>query len=253
MKYTLDTIPVLDAFRQDCQCPLCRLQINCEDGYLDGLLSSAYMEPECRTRTNQTGFCRRHYTLMYERRNKLGLALMTHTHLQDLIRSLEETLGETGKKRSKIPFFGTSGSKEESRPARIQARIDSCDICDQLEKTMRRYAFTTVRLSLDREDFRQMFQAHGGACLPHTALLLDLAEETLSEKERTQFEALLRESVLGRLREIEKNLYSFTQQFDYRNAGILPTPEAKNSVEHALNRLAGAIVGDEAALPPHND
>ena len=29
MKYTLDTIPVLDAFRTDCECPLCRLRIHC--------------------------------------------------------------------------------------------------------------------------------------------------------------------------------------------------------------------------------
>ncbi len=253
MKYTLDTIPVLDAFRQECQCPLCRLEITCEDGYIDGLLSSAYMEPECRIRTNQTGFCRRHYSLMYERRNRLGLALMTHTHLQEMIRSLEETLSGTAKKRSKLPFFAGSGTQESSRPARIQSRIEACDICDQLAKTMRRYAFTTVRLALDRDDFRQMFKTHGGACLPHTALLLDLAEETLSEKERTSFEALLRESVLGRLREIEGNLYAFTQQFDYRNAGVAPSPEARNSVEHALNRLAGAIVGEEAALPAHND
>ncbi|MBQ9010271.1 MAG: hypothetical protein IJ088_13220, partial [Clostridia bacterium] len=233
--------------------PLCRLEINCEDGYIDSLLSSAYMEPECRIRTNQTGFCRRHYTLMYERRNRLGLALMTHTHLQEMIRSLEETLGETGKKRSRLPFFGGNAPQEQSRPARIQARIQSCDICDQVAKTMRRYAFTTVRLALDREDFRQLFKAHGGACLPHTALLLDLAEETLNDRERTEFEALLKESVLGRLREIEGNLYAFTQQFDYRNAGTAPSPEARNACEHALNRLAGAIVGDEAALPAHND
>ena len=72
MKYTLDTIPVLDAFRTDCECPLCRLRIHCEDQYVDSMLSSAYMEPEWRIRSNETGFCTRHFELMFRRRNRLG-------------------------------------------------------------------------------------------------------------------------------------------------------------------------------------
>ena len=252
MKYTLDTIPVLDAFNQPAQCPLCRLQINCEDGYIDSLLSSAYMEPECRIRTNQTGFCQRHYTLMYERRNRLGLALMTHTHLQDMISSFESLMKSEVKKGSRLPFF-SNAVREEGRPARIRARISSCDICDQLDKTMRRYAFTTIRLALDKPEFKAKFEQIGGVCLPHTALLLDLSEETLSGREQQTFEQFLSEVTLKKLREIEDHLYAFTQQFDYRNAGVAPTAEARDSVEHALNRLAGAIVGEESARPAHND
>ena len=92
MKYTLDTIPVLDAFRTDCECPLCRLRIHCEDQYVDSMLSSAYMEPEWRIRSNETGFCTRHFELMFRRRNRLGLALMTHTHMQEVVASLEKIL-----------------------------------------------------------------------------------------------------------------------------------------------------------------
>ena len=83
MKYTLDTLPVLDAYRENCECPLCRLRISCEDQYVDSMLGAAYMEPECRIKTNETGFCTRHFELMYQRRNRLGLALMTHTHMQE--------------------------------------------------------------------------------------------------------------------------------------------------------------------------
>ena len=59
MKYTLDTLPVLDAYRENCECPLCRLRISCEDQYVDSMLGAAYMEPECRIKTNETGFCTR--------------------------------------------------------------------------------------------------------------------------------------------------------------------------------------------------
>ena len=89
MKYTLDTLPVLDAYRENCECPLCRLRISCEDQYVDSMLGAAYMEPECRIKTNETGFCTRHFELMYQRRNRLGLALMTHTHMQEVAKDLK--------------------------------------------------------------------------------------------------------------------------------------------------------------------
>ena len=65
MKYTLDTLPVLDAYRENSECPLCRLRIACEDQYVDSMLGAAYMEPECRVKTNEVGFCSRHFQLMF--------------------------------------------------------------------------------------------------------------------------------------------------------------------------------------------
>ena len=41
MKYTLDTIPVLDAYKTGCECPLCQLRIACEDSYVDSMLGAA--------------------------------------------------------------------------------------------------------------------------------------------------------------------------------------------------------------------
>ena len=67
MKYTLDTIPVLDSYKADCECPLCKLRILCEDQYVDTMLASAYMEPEWRVKSNETGFCARHFELMFDR------------------------------------------------------------------------------------------------------------------------------------------------------------------------------------------
>ena len=52
MKYTLDTIPVLDAYKADCECPLCQLRSLCEDQYVATMLASAYMEPGWRVESN---------------------------------------------------------------------------------------------------------------------------------------------------------------------------------------------------------
>ena len=111
MKYTLDTLPVLDAYRENSECPLCRLRIACEDQYVDSMLGAAYMEPDCRVKTNEVGFCPRHFQLMFERRNRLGLALMTHTHLQQVERDLK-TILESGS-GSKGLLASLRGGKSE--------------------------------------------------------------------------------------------------------------------------------------------
>lgn len=119
MKYTLDTLPVLDAYRENSECPLCRLRIACEDQYVDSMLGAAYMEPDCRVKTNEVGFCPRHFQLMFERRNRLGLALMTHTHLQQVERDLKTILESGGGSKGLLASL-RGGKSEDSRVAKIR-------------------------------------------------------------------------------------------------------------------------------------
>jgi len=119
MKYTLDTIPVLDAYKTGCECPLCRLKIHSEDQYVDSMLASTYMEPEWRIRSNETGFCARHFELMFARRNHLGLALMTHTYMKETIAHLP-SLSEQPQKKGlfkKAAAPAATSSSTSVRPA----------------------------------------------------------------------------------------------------------------------------------------
>ncbi len=132
MKYTLDTLPVLDAYRENSECPLCRLRIACEDQYVDSMLGAAYMEPDCRVKTNEVGFCPRHFQLMFERRNRLGLALMTHTHLQQVERDLKTILESGGGSKGLLASL-RGGKSEDSHAAKIRERLSGCVICEQLD------------------------------------------------------------------------------------------------------------------------
>ena len=145
MKYTLDTLPVLDAYREDSECPLCRLRIACEDQYVDSMLGAAYMEPDCRVKTNEVGFCSRHFQLMFERRNRLGLALMTHTHLQQIERDLKTILESGGGSKGLLASL-RGGKSEDSRAAKILERLSGCVICEQLDGALNRYAYTIAQL-----------------------------------------------------------------------------------------------------------
>ena len=99
MKEKLYTIPVSDAFRLNTECPLCHLQREYEEQILDTLMNSAYMEPDCRIHTNALGFCSGHLQKLYDRQNRLGMALMLETHLQDVLSSLEGSCAHPERKR----------------------------------------------------------------------------------------------------------------------------------------------------------
>ena len=176
MKYTLDTLPVLDAYRENGECPLCRLRISCEDQYVDSMLGAAYMEPDCRVKTNEVGFCTRHFELMFERRNRLGLALMTHTHMQQVTRDLKTILSDGGSQKGLLAAF-RNGKSEETRAAKIRKRLSGCVICEQVDSTVSRYAYTIAQLYGTNAEFQRMFDNSKGFCLPHLALVLDLAQK----------------------------------------------------------------------------
>ena len=82
------TIPVNEAFSKSaedksCGCAMCSLERMLEANELDIILGAAMMEPDIRIKTNRAGFCARHYDKMFEMKNRLGLALMLESHLDE--------------------------------------------------------------------------------------------------------------------------------------------------------------------------
>ena len=89
------TIPVNEAFSKSaedksCGCAMCSLERMLEANELDIILGAAMMEPDIRIKTNHAGFCSKHYDMMFEMKNRLGLALMLESHLDEW----REKLGE---------------------------------------------------------------------------------------------------------------------------------------------------------------
>jgi len=254
MKYTLDTAPVLDAYKADCECPLCKLRIASEDSYVESMLSSAYMEPDYRLRTNEIGFCVRHFELMYNRRNRLGVALMTHTHMIEVIKSLEDMLASGDLKRAGLlaSLRGKGDKGGEGLPQKIRARVDGCFICEQMGNSIDRYAYTIAQLYFSNSEFKAMFDKSKGFCLPHLALVLEMAEKTLTAQQLPVFKKAVADVEIPNLKRIEGELEWFTLKFDYRN-NDKPWGNSRDAVERSINKLMGACVGEEAEMPAHND
>ena len=91
-----------------------------------------------------------------------------------------------------------------------------------------------------------------GFCLPHLALVLDMAQKTLPAAQADAFSKAVAAVELPNLKRLSDELEWFTLKYDFRNADK-PWGNSRDAVERSINKLMGACVGDEAKMPAHND
>ena len=232
MKYELETIPVWDAYRAGGECPLCLLQRRAEAEFVRFYVGHSVMVPEMRVQVNDAGFCRTHFPMLLDGGNRLGLALITHTHLGELRRKLDKHLRA-----------GKSGGALKKELARlttlVDGQLDRCLICDRLRDRFLRYAYTIVHLWQNDAGFRAEFLASKGFCLDHLTGQLAMARDTLPGARLPAFVAETAE-VQGRAWDrLEGELLAFTGKFDYRSTGP-PSAATRQSVAGAIAKLTGA-------------
>lgn len=253
MRYHIDTIPVWDAVKLDGECPLCALRRRNELIDVERFLGASVMEPDTRVRVNEKGFCPRHQALLYAQKNRLGHALMMHTHLKETMKRLApvlENARNAAQKSADTPalrrMMGKAAGKADlGRAAQdVRALAGGCILCDSIEENTRRYAYTLLHLYKTDAAFRKAFAASKGVCLPDMALLMEMAEEALSGQILTAFIDDLCAAVEKSLEKTERDLEGFTLKFDYRNADK-PWGDSRDALERAVNKLRAWCVGAE--------
>lgn len=251
MNYHIDTIPVWDAVHKDGECPLCSIYVPLENKYIESELGGELMIPDHRVETNKKGFCRRHFAMLYDNQNRLGLALVTHTHILERTKTLYllmDKLAESADKEMEKPAMqraaaAIGGNKglgaDISRLAdAINGQDESCTVCDKLDYAMHRYSATIIHMFFHEPDFRKAFESSKGFCLHHTAMLLDMAREQLSGKKLAEFTKALAMLEKKNMERVTEDLYGFTQMFDYKNKGKggVGTSDA---VPRSVNKIKG--------------
>lgn len=231
MQYHIDTIPVWDAYKLDSECPLCDLRKANEQRYVESFLGASVMEPDVRIEVNRKGFCGPHFAMLFAQKNRLGLALMTHTHLQ-------ETMGAMGDPVvSKAGLFG----KKKASATQMKHDGETCVLCERLEATMNRYAYTVLHLYKTDTAFRAALEGSKGLCLPHYHQLIEMAPRAMGGPALKGFLSMLARLEQDNLGRVEKELEWFTLKFDYRNAEA-PWGNSRDAVERAINKLRGKCV-----------
>ncbi|WZL77953.1 DUF6062 family protein [Eubacteriales bacterium mix99] len=253
MKYHLDTIPVWDAYRANGECPLCILEEQSEKFNISSFLGGSVMEPDVRTEVNKKGFCPRHNGLLYNAQNRLGLALMTHTHVLETNREMKErtdhldqVLRNPGK--ASIPFLKKASGKRSAQEAAIHAfsdwmkqHRDQCIICDRIHDALNQYVYTILHLWEQDPEFRKTMSDSKGFCFSHLPLVLDMATEYLSSKQQGDFLKDLLPVQSRNMDRLEQELQWFTRKFDYRNQDK-SWGNSRDALPRILQKLTGKFM-----------
>ena len=237
MKEQLYTIPVNDAFNEPCECPLCKIYDNLEQESIDFMLGPSYMEDDIRMETNKTGFCTKHIKQLYDRQNRLGIALMLHTHMKHTGEHIEKMAKSCNS--SKKSLFG----KKEKSPLidYIKEIENSCYICNRIENVFDRYIKTVIHCHTHDDDFKKKFNESKGFCTKHYGMLYEYAEKTLNSSALNNFISDLNDIYINNFKRVTDELEWFIDKFDYKNENE-PWKNSKDAIQRSILKTNGLFI-----------
>lgn len=248
MRYHIDTIPVWDAVKAKSGCPLCLLRLKIEENDVVRYLGGSVMEPDTRIRVNARGFCPRHQVLLYAQKNRLGHALMMHSHLIETRREVASVFEKAAKGRSSGGRLfsrdrGEGKDAVRSAAGKLKSLSSSCILCDSIRENLDRYAYTLIHLYKTDTAFKKAFAENGGGCLSCAGDLMNMAADEMKEDLLSEFVQTLGTGLSARMEQEERDLKNFTLIFDYRNAG--KTLEGTTgALERTVNTLRGICLDE---------
>lgn len=235
MKEQLYTIPVNEAFDTDCECPLCTMYQSLETDTIEFTMGPSYMEDDVRMETNQIGFCNHHVKKLYDYQNRLGLALILQTHMDDVLKNVSHLCKENANSSG-----GLFRKKEVTSPllTYIKNVQSSCYMCNRIERIFQRYIVTIFYLYKNEPSFREKMNQSKGFCINHYALLYEQAQLQLSGNLKETFLTSLNELFLSNMKRVREDLEWFTNKFDYRYQNE-PWKNAKDALPRSINKING--------------
>lgn len=227
MEETIYTIPINESFEKKDGCPFCRLRRQLEDAERDLIMGASMMEPDIRIKTNELGFCRKHYDKMFALNNRLSLGLMLESHLKE--KKAEVSICKKG-------LLGKSANDKAAK--NIKSLTTSCYICKRVEEKYTKMIFNAVYLWQKQTDFRKLFSEQPYFCLPHAEVFLEAAKLKMDKRIYGDFVKALDEVQSRYMESLTEDVSWFCKKFDYRYENE-PWGNAKDSVERAINFLEG--------------
>ena len=228
MRESILTIPINEVFEPKEGCPICRMRDTVEQHICEYIMGAAMMEPDVRMETNEQGFCYTHFEMLMQQNNRLSLALMLNSYLENARHNIFE---------KKSIFFSKNAKAKKS--AEIEC---SCFVCGKVQWGIDHMLETFFTMDVKDGRFKNLFKAQEFICVPHYNMLNMKAEEKLQKGDLPAFRKDLDALVEEYVKQLNSDVNDFCNSFDYRNAGNLHKPEmehVRSSIERSVEFLTG--------------
>lgn len=233
MKEKIYTVPVNDAFASDSECPICSMFEKLEQDAVEYTMGPSYMEDDIRATTDKMGFCKRHIKKIYEQNNRLGYALVMKTHMDYVIKTIENSSSDKGTGKSLL-----KKGKESSVCDCINELNSTCFVCDKIDSTIDRYVDTIFYMYKHDNNFKNTLSECKGFCTEHYGLLMKKASEKLGGNDYTEFTKLISDLYLENMKRVRDDVEWFINKFDHKYADA-PWKNAKDSLIRATLKDTG--------------
>lgn len=237
MKEHIYTIPVMDGFHEGGECPFCNMYHKLNSDAVDYMLGPSYMEEDIRLETDKQGFCGYHYKQLYSSQNRLGLALMLHTHLQRVSKDMAKYSSGIAF-REKVSIFSKATEPISKQvTTRIDNVVDSCYICNRVDEFFAHYIETFFHLWKQNNDLKKIVEQSNGFCMKHFSMLLRAAELKLKQSELKSFYNVVMPIQQDNLNRLIDEVDWFIQKFDYRFQDE-PWKNSQDSVPRSIQKVS---------------
>ena len=229
------TIPVneeFDACRQDksCGCPFCKLYRRLQRDELDIILGASMMEPDIRMKTNELGFCNKHFGMMLGRKRMLGMGLILESHLAEVKEKLT--------KRSLLKDPSAASTELLSK------LCDDCYVCSRIKRNLDAMISTAVYLYENEDEFKVKFADQPYFCIPHYTAMVKYASKKMNKKLFREFFDSAEGVMEKYIAELNSDVSWFCKKFDYRYDEE-PWYNSKDSVQRSIKFLTGSQEDEE--------
>ncbi len=227
MQENICSIPINDVFMPREGCPMCRMRDMLEHRKAEYITGAAMMEPSVRVKTNEQGFCFRHFEMMVHIGKRLPNALILESHLKQISDEFVP----------KIP----PKKPDKKKMAALEAMIHDCFICRDIKQNMENMTRIVHAMWIAEPEFRQLYSEQQFICLEHFHLLMNSDQKGLGKNYQAFYEATSRLTG-GYLEKLSDDIHHFCDMFDYRNGGSNNFAGTKDSIERSIEFLTGGKI-----------
>jgi len=194
------------------------------------------MQSDFRQTTNKIGFCRNHYTKLYQSTNKLGLNLVNQSHIMEMMNAFDKATKSLS--TNKAGLFKKNSKQLSPLDQLLNTITDECYICQRTDQTMERYFETFFYLYKKEKEFVDHLSHTKGFCMPHYIKLIKAGQNCTNS---TTFDAFMRQTLplfKDNMNRLLDDMQWFVNKYDYRYQDE-PWKNAKDAPKRSIQMING--------------